>query len=94
MNDPGSIGQMSGSHPAMARLWYSPESALAYWNGADEPGTGIIPVAEGRPSDYDRACSMTVGSELYPSVQGKHWSLGTNRSILVGGSRVGPVPHT
>ena len=36
-----------------------PDSALAYWNGADEPEMGIIPVDEGASSDYERACSMS-----------------------------------
>jgi hypothetical protein len=53
-----------------------PESALAYWNGVDEPGTGIIPVAEGTPSDYDRACSMTDLVGVVPVGPGEGLVLG------------------
>jgi hypothetical protein len=34
------------------------ESGLPYWNGADEPGSGIIPATEDSPTDYERACSV------------------------------------
>lgn len=35
-----------------------PIAALPYWNGADDPDSGVIPSAEGKESDYTRACSV------------------------------------
>ena len=33
-------------------------SGLPYWNGSDEPGSGIVPGDQNAPTDYERACSV------------------------------------